>query len=191
MDKLAVATHNKGKFIEIKQFIGDLSVKFFSAGELGGDIPDETGKSYKENAMIKAVSLYEKCGLPTLADDSGLEVTALNGMPGIYSARFDGRKATYASNNKKLLMSLEGIDDRRAQFVCVMVLITNEAIYQSIGKVAGVIAYQAKGVSGFGYDPIFVPLGYQLSFADLAYKKRFISHRAIALRKIKTIIQSL
>ncbi len=189
LDKLAVATHNRGKLFEIKQLVGDLSIKVISAEELGGDIPDETGTSYKENAIIKAINLYKRCGLPTLADDSGLEVRSLNGMPGVYSARFDGPKATYISNNKKMLSMLQGIDDRRAQFVCVMVLVVNGAIYQSIGKVAGVIAYEAKGIYGFGYDPLFIPIGYHVSFADLSYKKRFISHRAIALKKMKTIIR--
>ncbi len=190
MDKLIIATHNQGKLREIKQFFCDLSIKIISADELGEDSPRETGKTYRENALLKARYLYDRYRIPTLADDSGLEVKVLNGLPGVYSARFDGPKATYKSNNIKLLSRLGNKTDRRAKFISVMILLS-DVVYQSIGKVSGSIAYNLSGVGGFGYDPLFIPIGYQKTYSELACKKQFISHRAIALKKIKKIIEKL
>jgi len=191
LDKLIVATHNQGKLREIKRFFSDIPIEIISAAELSESSPKETGITYRENALSKARYLYNKYRIPTLADDSGLEVKALNGMPGIYSARFDGAKATYHSNNIKLLGLLEGKRDRRAEFVCVMILIADDKIYQATGKVAGNIAHDFSGTEGFGYDPLFIPVGYGRSYAEMEYKKQSISHRAVALKKIKRIIKTL
>ena len=153
------------------------------------DIP-ETGKTLQENALLKARFAQEvlrKQGndWPVFADDSGLEVAALNGAPGVYSARYAGEPKNDANNNQKLLQALSKVTKREARFVTVIAFIFNNKEMLFEGEVKGTIAYAARGEHGFGYDPLFIPRGYRSTFAELGPEiKKQISHRAVAVQKL-------
>lgn len=145
----------------------------------------EDGSTFVDNALIKARHVGRKTGLSVFSDDSGLVVEALNGDPGIYSARYAGAHASSTENVQKLLLELKGESNRLAYFICVIALIYNgkEVLFE--GRVHGEIAHEIAGVGGFGYDPVFVPAGYDQTFAELHSEvKNKISHRAIAVRKM-------
>ena len=186
VQRLLVATRNPHKTREIQQILG----REFEVIDLLAhpELPDteETGKTFEENAVLKAVTASS--GLPDLvmADDSGLEVNALEGAPGVRSARYAGENATDAANVTVLLQALEGIEDRSARFRCVLVLAQDGAVISVFeGTIAGVITRVARGDGGFGYDPIFVPEGFGQTFAELTLEvKNRISHRAQALEKL-------
>ena len=186
--KLIIATGNRGKYREFTEIIRDIAGKNFAdeiifAPEISRMVVDETGRTYAENAMLKARAWAEKSGLPCLADDSGLEVDALNGAPGLYSARvIDGGDSDHAL---WLLRQLEGITDRKARFSAALCLcVPEEYTLITEGYCAGKIAIHARGTDGFGYDPVFVPEGYNQTFAELpGHVKNQISHRTIAFRK--------
>lgn len=160
------------------------------------EIP-ETGSTIKENSIIKAQFVYDhlqKVGkiLPVFADDSGLEVTALNNAPGVYSARYAGVPKSDKANNEKLLAALEKINARHARFVTVITLINNNETINFEGEIKGTIARQPRGSSGFGYDPLFIPQGYRSTFAELGAEiKNKISHRAIAVNSLITYLKML
>lgn len=182
--KLVIATRNAHKLKEIRSIFDFRGLEVCSAFDFPA-IPDvvEDGDTLEANAVKKAVELSNATGLPALADDSGLEVEALCGEPGVYSARWAGEGCTYADNNKKLLCALAGNENRRAQFRTVIALALPGAEPETVeGSVKGVILHELRGEQGFGYDPLFVPDGYEQTFAELpAEVKNKISHRARAL----------
>ena len=187
MEKIVLASNNAGKVKEIHALLKDYNIDVVSQSEFNVDSVDETGLTFVENAIIKARYAALKTGLPTIADDSGIEVDALNGAPGIYSARFSGEDANDKDNNKKLLESLKGIpeEQRTARYQCVMVFMRHAADPTPIiasGSWEGIILESAKGSGGFGYDPLFYVPTHQCSAAELtAELKNKLSHRAKAL----------
>ena len=194
MKEIFIATRNKGKVEEIKSFLRDLQIEFLSLLDRP-EIPDieETGKTFEENALIKAKSIYDIVNIPVLADDSGLEVDYLNGEPGVYSARYAGEKATDTENCKKLLVKLENVntENRKARFRCVLVLYNGNDIEYFNGECEGRITEKMRGSSGFGYDPLFLPAGYTKTFAELDLEtKNRISHRGKALQNLRDYLQS-
>lgn len=197
MKKLVVASNNQDKISEIKQILSVYDIEVLSLKEVGINIDiDETGTTFLENAHIKANAIYNIVeDAMVLADDSGLMVDALGGAPGVYSARFAGEHGNYIKNNKKLLEMLNGINekDRKAKFVCSMVLIVNkEQIIEVQGEIEGVICEREIGNNGFGYDPLFYIKEYNMTFAEMDSKlKNKISHRGKALEKLKNKIKEL
>lgn len=192
--ELLIATTNKGKIVELRSLLSSLSLPLRSLAEFTevADVP-ETGTTFAENAILKARGYATQTQLWTLADDSGLEVDALGGAPGVYSARYGGEGLADADRVKRLLeaLSQSGDEDRRARFVCVIAIAdpSGEILNLSTGICEGTIAYAPRGVNGFGYDPVFVPEGYDESFGELttAIKER-ISHRARALAAARAFL---
>ena len=184
MKKLIFATHNPNKLAEIKSAV--ISFEVVGLKEMGvvEDIA-ETGSTLEENALIKSQYIYQKTGLSCFADDTGLEVDALGGRPGVYSARYAGEHATAEDNLQKLLFEMEGQKNRNARFRTVISLILDGEEYSFEGQVKGEILYQKTGNDGFGYDPIFKPTGFDQSFAQMTMKqKNEISHRGVAVKKL-------
>jgi len=188
MQQLIVATRNRNKTREIQQILGPkFELRDLTAYPEISEIV-ENGKSFEENAKLKAIAVSKELSGLVIADDSGLEVAALNGAPGIYSARYAGDKATDKENIDRLLGELGRIgaqrDQRRARFRCVLTLARNGQMLDMFeGIIEGTIADQPRGSRGFGYDPIFVPKGFGHTFAELpAELKNRISHRAQAIR---------
>jgi XTP/dITP diphosphohydrolase len=192
---LIVATKNKGKIREIREALKGLDLRIYALSDFP-DVPEmiEDGKSFTENALKKARFYSKVFGKFTLADDSGLEVDSLNGLPGIYSARYSGEGALSKENNRKLLKEMEEIpfSRRGARFKCIMALVSpdgEEAMTE--GSCKGRIGMREKGRRGFGYDPLFILPKYGKTMAELSLKeKNKISHRGKALRKIRKIINS-
>lgn len=191
--KLIAATKNKDKLREIRELLKGLSVEVFSLDSFKG-VPDviEDGDALEDNAVKKAVEISRFLGSFAVADDSGLEVKYLDGAPGVYSARFSGKGATYKSNNRKLLKLLKDVPlvKRKACFRCVIAVADKgRVIGVAEGVCSGKIGFKPKGRSGFGYDPVFIPDGYRKTFAEMnpALKNK-ISHRSKALAKAKKII---
>lgn len=184
--ELVVATHNPDKLKEIQDILHPLPFKMISSGALGLSPPVEDGLTLQENAYIKARITSEQTGLPAIADDTGLMVDALGGMPGVFSSRFAGPNATYAENRKKLLDLLSGTPQRNARFItCIALWIPGQPPRLFTGKVEGWITREERGSGGFGYDPIFLypPLG--ATFGELPiWVKNRISHRARALQAL-------
>ena len=187
MKKIVLGSKNKDKLREIQALMKGAGVQALSLADFK-DCPDvaETGKTFEANARLKARDYSKHTHLLTLADDSGLRVDALNGKPGVYSARFAGSGCTYHDNNQKLLALLKG-KRRRAKFVCVMSLYDNGRCVNTVrGECKGSVAFSQRGKHGFGYDPIFIPRGFTKTFAELGPAvKNKISHRGKALRKVK------
>lgn len=188
--KIVFATNNSHKLEEIRQILGE-SIEVLSLADINchEDIP-ETAPTIEGNAMMKARYVYYKYGTPCFADDTGLEVEALDGAPGVYSARYAGGEGHDSeANMRKLLHELEGKENRRAQFRTVIALIEQKdgkpVAHTFEGKIEGHISDEKRGTSGFGYDPIFVPEGYEQSFAELGNEiKNKISHRARAVARL-------
>ncbi len=191
--ELVVATRNKDKLKEIKALLKGLPVEVFSLDSFKG-VPEviEDGLTLEENARKKAVQISRFLNKFVVADDSGLEVEYLDGDPGVYSARFSGKGATYESNNKKLLRLLKNapLSKRKACFKCVIAVADKgKVIGIAEGRCSGKIGFEPKGDNGFGYDPVFIPDGYKKTFAQMApARKNKISHRSIALAKARKII---
>ena len=184
MQKLIFATHNPNKLIEIKSAVNSFELVGLKEMGLHDDIA-ETGITLEENALIKSQYIYQKTGLSCFADDTGLEVDALDAKPGVYSARYAGEHATAEENMLKLLSEMEGQKNRNAHFRTVISLILNGKKYYFEGQVEGEILHQKTGVDGFGYDPIFKPKGYDQSFAQMTLEqKNEISHRGVAVKKL-------
>ncbi len=194
MRSLLLGTRNPGKIYEIKLILGDLPLEFSSLN----DFPDvavavEDADTYARNAIKKARFYARETGVPTLADDSGLEVEALGGAPGVISHRYAGDNANDADRREFLLSKLAetGSDNRRARFVCAIAIATvaGEVINLSEGICEGAITFESRGESGFGYDPLFVPDGYDQTFGELSDEiKNRISHRARALLKVRDFL---
>jgi XTP/dITP diphosphohydrolase len=183
--KIVFATHNAHKVSEVQAVLGS-EYQLVTATEAGitEEIP-ETQPTIEGNALQKARYVYEHTGLNCFADDTGLEVEALNGAPGVYSARYAGEHVSYADNNVLLLKNLAGCENRKARFRTVIALIVDGKEYLFEGRVEGTIATEPHGEGGFGYDPLFVPEGSQLTFAEMSSEaKNKISHRGRAVAKL-------
>ena len=181
MKEIVFATNNQHKLEEVRAMLGD-SYKVVSLKEIGcfDDIP-ETADTLKGNALQKAEWVKERYGYDCFADDTGLEVEALGGAPGVFSARYAGENVTYADNNRKLLQEMKGKTNRNAAFKTVICLILNGETHFFEGEVRGRIIEENRGTTGFGYDPLFIPEGYDVTFAEMgAELKNKISHRARA-----------
>jgi XTP/dITP diphosphohydrolase len=187
--ELLVATNNAGKVRELSQLLTGFPLRLRLLSEFPGiDEAEETGETFAENATIKALHYSARSGLLTLSDDSGLAVDALGGAPGVYSARYAGREATYAARMSKLLGELDANGDtgRRARFVCVIAVADPSAgtLHTFEGTCEGRIAHAPRGTGGFGYDPLFIPDGHERTFGELTQEvKHTLSHRARALRQ--------
>jgi XTP/dITP diphosphohydrolase len=192
--ELVFATSNPGKLREFRAILGELPIAFSALDAFPGVQFPEEGEDYEENAVVKARAVADQTGRPALADDSGLEVSALGGAPGPLSARFGGPELDDAGRVEKLLASLaaSGSEDRSARFVCVVALaFPGGEVVTARGECAGRILDAATGWSGFGYDPIFEVEGDVRSMAELsAEEKNRISHRARALRSLRDAIQN-
>jgi XTP/dITP diphosphohydrolase len=193
---ILIATRNQDKVREISALLDLPEINFVGLDEFP-DCPEaeENGSTFEDNAMIKASQAAYHSGLWSLADDSGLIIDALDGQPGIYSARFAGPGATYRDNWVKVLELLKDVpkERRTARFVCVMCLVgNNNRAFFARGEIEGIITSEPRGENGFGYDPIFLPIGQDRTFAEMvAIEKNHISHRGQALKKIRSLIVSL
>lgn len=186
--QILAATTNIGKIRELEKLLADLPLTLRNLKEFSGAAEvEETGATFAENAVLKAQAYAKQCGMPTLADDSGLEVEALGGAPGVFSARYAGKDADYEKKIGFLLKNLGQESERRARFVCVLAIAdeTGEIKFTAEGVCPGKIALNSRGTNGFGYDPVFIPDGFTQTFGELPEKiKRKISHRAQASEKI-------
>jgi XTP/dITP diphosphohydrolase len=186
--RLVIATHNAGKLVEIGDLLKPFGIDVAGAAALGLPEPEETGATFEANAELKARAAAAS-GLPALADDSGLEVVALGGAPGIYSARWAGPERDFDHAMGLIEERLAGNPDRRARFVAALALAWPDGHVETFrGEVAGRLVFPPRGTRGFGYDPIFVPEGGTLSFGEMdpAAKHR-ISHRAVAFAKLTAV----
>ena len=193
--KLIVASNNAHKVAELDAILSALGFEVCSLKEAGLHVePEETGETFEENSYIKAKATLAASGCATVADDSGLMVEALGGAPGVYSARFAGEHATDEENNEKLMSLMEGIPDgrRQAKFVSVITLMYPDGrILTARGECPGTIGRVPEGTNGFGYDPLFLPEGYSVTYAQLtAEEKNRISHRAKALEILRRRLES-
>tara|TARA_Y100000589_G_scaffold283345_1_gene281383 strand:- start:4 stop:603 length:600 start_codon:yes stop_codon:yes gene_type:complete len=184
--KLVIATHNSGKVVEIADLLAPFGADLVSAGKLGLPEPEETGSSFIANAELKALAATKGSGFPALADDSGLVVPTLGGDPGIYSARWAGPSKNFQSAMRKVEDGLRGEKDRTARFVSALTLAWPDGHTVSVeGTVRGELTWPPRGDRGFGYDPVFVPVGYDITFGEMdPVEKHQISHRADAFRKL-------
>jgi XTP/dITP diphosphohydrolase len=195
ISRLVLASGNKGKLREINQLLTGLHIEAIPQTEFNVPDVEETGLTFVENAIIKARNAAVHAGLPSLADDSGIEVDALNGEPGIYSARYAGKGAADEANLNKLLEALEGVPDaeRTARFQCVMVYMAHAKDPTPLicqGTWEGRILYEPSGENGFGYDPVFYVPTHDCSAAELESDvKNQLSHRGQALRKFLALLQ--
>lgn len=185
--KFLIASNNAHKIKELNEILNALGVETVKPKDLGICCEvEETGTTFEENSMLKAKNGYALSGLPTIADDSGLAVDALDGRPGIYSARYAGEDATDAQKIEKLLGELKGVTNRSAKFVSAVAFYCEDESFTVLGECKGSIANEPKGENGFGYDPVFVPENYTESYAQISSEeKNRISHRARALIKFK------
>ena len=196
MKKIIFATGNEGKMREVRMIMQDLGVEILSLKEAGiaADV-EENGTTFEENAVIKATEIMKMCGEIVLADDSGLEVDALNKEPGIYSARYMGHDTSYHIKNKSLIDRLEGKsgEERNARFVCVIAAAFPDGrVFTTRGTMEGQIGYEERGENGFGYDPIFYLPEYGCYSAELPLEeKNKLSHRGKALRLMKEKLKEL
>lgn len=194
MKRLIFATGNKDKMKEIREILGSLPVEILSMKEAGIQAEiEEDGKSFEENALIKARAVCRLAGEMVLADDSGLEIDYLNGEPGIYSARYMGEDTSYRIKNQNLMDRLSGVPDekRTARFVCaIAAAFPDGREYVVRGTIEGRIGYEERGENGFGYDPIFYLPDRDVSTAELSREeKNSISHRGNALKKMKELLE--
>ena len=191
MKKVIFASNNRNKVREVKHILNDLDIYLISLADMPEEIEIvEDGKTFEENALIKAKIVSDKFNIPAIADDSGLMVEQLNGEPGIYSARFAGENATDEENNNKLLNKLKELPEpHKAKFVCAAVYYDGQVSFTARGEFQGKIIHHARGSNGFGYDPLFLPDGYSITLAEMdAAQKNKISHRYNAFKELKKIL---
>ena len=192
ISKILIGTNNRGKLREITNLLPK-KVKVFSTKDFNLKSPNETGKTFKSNALIKAKYFSKKTNLICLSDDSGLEIDVLKKKPGIYSARWGGKKSDFNKAMQKVYKELDKKDKEwrtkkvSARFICALVIYwPNRKKIYSLGKVSGKISKTKKGKNGFGYDPIFIPNGHKRTFAEMSKSYKYkIDHRAKAFKKIK------
>ena len=184
--RLVVASHNAGKVREIRELLAPYSADVISASELDLPEPEETGTTFKANAELKALAAAQTSNNAALADDSGLAVSALDGAPGIYSARWAGPSKDFDVAMERIEAELEDATDRSAHFVCALILAWPDGHCETFeGTVHGSLVFPKRGDLGFGYDPIFIPEGHSLTFAEMdPDKKHQMSHRADAFAKL-------
>ncbi|HNU47277.1 MAG TPA: RdgB/HAM1 family non-canonical purine NTP pyrophosphatase [Bacteroidia bacterium] len=192
MTELIFCSNNKHKLQEIRKMLpSGYILQSLSEAGIKSSV-DETGVTFYENAFLKADAVYLHTKKNCFADDSGLCVTALGDAPGVFSARYAGHEATDADNRNKLLADLEGIKQRNAYFIAVICLIWEGEAYYFEGRIDGNITNVEHGKSGFGYDPVFIPNGYDVTFAEMTEdEKNKISHRQIAVGKMITFLRNL
>jgi XTP/dITP diphosphohydrolase len=187
MKQFLLATTNKGKLNDVKEILKAANLEILSFLDFN-DFPyvEETGKTFLENAELKAKEAFEKYAIPSIGDDSGLEVFQLNGEPGIYSARYSGVNANDYKNNIKLISKLENLSEPHlGRFVCAAVYYDGAEFQSALGEVRGRIIKSPRGSNGFGYDPIFIPDGYEITMAELSHsEKNKISHRLKAFKEL-------
>lgn len=190
--KLVFATNNRHKLEEVKNVVGE-NFEIISLKDIGcSEDIEETGITLEENALIKARYIKVKYGYDCFGDDTGLEVEVLDNAPGVYSARYAGDNHDSEANKAKLLREMDGKKNRNARFRTVIALILNGKEYLFEGNINGLIIEEERGNSGFGYDPVFVPDGYQQTFAELGDDiKNTISHRALATNRLCEFLQQL
>ena len=191
--QIILATHNRGKMKEMYSILAHLPVKLLTLDDFPqiGEIP-ETGETLKVNAFIKAETVHQKTGLPALADDTGLEVDALDGAPGVHSSRYDGETATFEDNCRKMMQEMDGIpaEERTARFHTVIAFVSDSGNEWTEGMVEGRILDKKRGDGGFGYDPLFYYPPLKKTFAELnSEQKNNISHRGKALRNFCQILE--
>lgn len=192
MRQLVFATNNRHKLDEVAAKAGD-RIKLLNLEDIGcrDDIP-ETGDTFRENASIKSHYIYQKYKLDCFGDDSGLEIDALKGEPGVYSARYAGTHGDHEANMDKVLAKLAGETNRKARFRTVISLVWNGEEHFFEGTVEGTIRHERSGSKGFGYDPIFQPDGYNITFAEMTMgEKNRISHRARAVEQLIEFLKNL
>ncbi|NLO72203.1 MAG: non-canonical purine NTP diphosphatase [Porphyromonadaceae bacterium] len=191
MKKIVFATHNRHKLDEVRIILKDYA-DVIGLTEIGLDEEiEENAETLEENALIKAKYVFEKYHLDCIADDTGLEVDALSGRPGVHSARYAGEPSDSERNVEKLLSEMNGVANRDAQFRTIIVYLENGTPKYFNGIVKGTISTTRIGNNGFGYDPIFIPAGYSESFAEMSSElKNKISHRALAINKLTEYIES-
>jgi XTP/dITP diphosphohydrolase len=189
--QLVFATNNRHKLEEVAAKInGEIQLSTLEDIGCKEDI-EETGSTFEENASIKSRYVYDKYYLNCFGDDSGLIIDALNGEPGVYSARYAGEHGNHAANIVKVLDKLKGLENRKARFKTVISLMWNGDEYFFDGTVEGIIRHQISGNGGFGYDPVFQPDGYDITFAEMSMEaKNKISHRAKAMEKLISFLNS-
>ena len=194
-DKLLIATHNAGKLVELRELLSDVPCTLLSLSDVGIELDvEETGETLEENAALKATTYARLAGLPTLADDSGLEVDALGGAPGVHSARYAGPDATDADRIAKLIDNLAVHPQPwTARFRCVIAIANPDgSIERHGGACEGVIISKPRGDNGFGYDPVFYMLEHSRTMAELSdAEKNHVSHRGIAARKAAEALRAL
>lgn len=183
--KIILASNNKNKIREIKELFKDSDIQIYSLKDVAFyDEIEENGKTFTENALIKAKTIYDIYNIPVISDDSGLEVEALGGKPGVYSARWSGQGDE--ANNDKLLFEMNGVVNRKANYTCVICYYNGNNDFAFFeGKCFGEIGYERKGDGGFGYDPLFILEGTNETFATISMEeKNKMSHRSIAINKL-------
>ena len=191
--EILLATNNKHKLEEVRQILSPHGIIVYGISDLNLDYhePIEDGKTYKDNALIKAYALKEFTDLPIIADDSGLEIEAIDNKPGLYSSRFASEMGGYEKAFSFIIEKVKEKNNSKARFICDIILVNTEdnpLLFEGIAE--GNIALEAKGIDGFGYDPIFVPNGYRESFAEIKREeKNAISHRGRALKKLLTYLR--
>jgi XTP/dITP diphosphohydrolase len=183
--EICLASNNAHKIVELQQMLGDtFLIKTMKDIGCEDDI-EEYGTTFEQNSKIKADYIHNLYGVNVIADDSGLEVEALDNRPGVYSARYAGEPTNHQANIEKLLLELDGIENREARFRTVITLILDDKHYAFEGQVSGKITKELRGDEGFGYDPVFVPDGFEKTFAEMpADLKNQISHRANAINRL-------
>ncbi len=190
---LVLATRNPHKVAEVRAILSVLDLDIRELPDQCSPV-DETGATLEANALLKARAAFECSGLPSVADDTGLEVYYLLGEPGVRSARYAGENATYDDNVRKLLWAMRGVPERRryARFRTVVAYVDDRQEITLEGKVEGKILEQPRGVNGFGYDPVFRPVGSSKSYAEMSEdEKNSVSHRAAALRKLMDFLRTM
>lgn len=193
LNTIVLATQNRDKREELQEALSEFTVKILSLNDFPfiGEI-EEVGQTLLENSMIKAKTVHNLTQLPVIADDTGLEVEALNGAPGIYSARYAGEDVTYEDNVNKLLAEMENIplENRKAQFRTVISFVDKDRELWTEGTIKGIIGETAKGKNGFGYDPVFFVPELEKTFSELSIgEKNRISHRGLAMKKFRILLR--
>ena len=193
LNTIVLATQNRDKREELQEALSEFTVKILSLNDFPfiGEI-EEVGQTLLENSMIKAKTVHNLTQLPAIADDTGLEVEALNGAPGIYSARYAGEDVTYEDNVNKLLAEMENIplENRKAQFRTVISFVDKDRELWTEGRIKGIIGESAKGKNGFGYDPVFFVPELEKTFSELSIgEKNRISHRGLAMKKFRILLR--